>query len=189
LQHVVKLAYAGLDWPISITAAHRSVVARLDEASYASTVLLAEVFMSNILGQADLLRQGQLVLPGENAVIGYVDPRDVGQVGAALLRATGPPAGRVVVTGPQALTNIETAAIAGRAFAGSAATYVPVDAAPFTSSLTANGWPYFVAHAVAEMHQTIAARGPLSASDATCTWLQRDATPLEAFLARTVSRS
>lgn len=184
VQHVVKFAYAGLDWPIAITADHREVVERLAGSPFAVTLLLADVFASNVLGSADLLRDGRLVLPGPSAQIAYVDPADVGQVAAALLTSTSPPEGRVVVTGPELLGNERVADIAGRAFAGTPATYVPADAQPFAEALVGAGWPAFIAHAIAEMHDTIAARGPLPVTDATQAYLQRGATPLAAFLER-----
>lgn len=187
VDHVVKLAYAGIDWPIDITQAHRTIQARLLDAPYVSTLLLAEVFATNVLGQTDLLRQGQFVLPGATARIGYVDPADVGQVAAALLAAAAPPVGRIVVTGPDQLTNDQVAAVAGRTLTGAPARYVTVEAEPFIGSLTAAGWPPFTARAVAEMHLTIAARGPIPTSDATQTWVGRPATPLADFLARVAS--
>lgn len=185
VEHVVKLAYAGLDWPIAITAAHREIAGRLAAAPFEASLLLADVFATNLLGQADGLRGGTLTLPGPQARIAYVDPADVGQVAAALLTATTPPTGRVVVTGPEVLSNEQVAQIAGRAYTGTAAAYVPVEPAPFARSLVSAGWPAFIADAVAEMHTTIAARGPLPVSDATRVWLHRDATPLDAFFART----
>lgn len=185
--HVVKFAYAGLDWPIAITAAHRQIRDRLQGAPFAVTLLLADVFAANLLGQGDLLRGGQLVLPGPGAQIAYVDPTDVAQVAAALLIADQPPTGRVVVTGPELLSNQQAAALGGQAFTGSPATYVAVEAEPFAASLTAGGWPPAAAAAVAEMHTTIAEQGPLPVTDATRTYLHREATPLAAFLATALS--
>ena len=184
VEHVVKFAYAGLDWPIDLTAGHRRIRDRLDDAPYAVTLLLADVFATNLLGQADLLRDGTLVLPGPEARIAYVDPLDVGQVAAALLTSTDPGTGRVVVTGPELLSNELTADIAGRAYTGSPAAYVAAGAQPFAESLISGGWPPFVAHAVAEMHTTIAEQGPLPVSDTTPTLLGRPATSLSAFFTR-----
>ncbi len=184
VDHVVKLAYAGLDWPIAITAAHRRIRDRLARGSVPTTLLLADVYATNLLGQADLLRAGQLVLPGPDARIAYVDPADVGHVAAAVLTATAPPLGRVVVTGPALLTNTEVAAIAGQAYRGAPAEYVPAEPGPFTDSLVQSGWPAFVAGAVAEMHTTIAADGPLPVTDTVRTHLGREATSLSDFLGR-----
>lgn len=184
VDHVVKLAYAGLDWAISITAAHRSIRDRLARGSVGTTLLLADVYATNLLGQADLLRAGQLILPGPDARIAYVDPADVGHVAASVLTATTPPLGRVVVTGPELLGNTEVAAIAGRAYRGAPAEYVPAEPGPFTDSLVQAGWPAFVAGAVAEMHITIAADGPLPVTDTVRTQLGREATSLATFLGR-----
>lgn len=185
--HVVKFAYAGLDWPIAITAAHRQIRDRLQDAPFAVTLLLADVFAANLLGQSDLLRGGQLVLPGPDAQIAYVDPTDVAQVAAALLTADQPPNGRVVVTGPELLTNQQAAAQGGHAFTGSPAQYVPVEPQPFAASLIAGGWPAAAAEAVAEMHTTIAEQGPMPVTDTTRTYLNREATPLATFLATALS--
>ena len=173
-----------MDWAIAITAAHRRIRDRLARGSVATTLLLADVFATNLLGQADLLRSGQLVLPGPDARIAYVDPVDVGHVAASLLTSATPPLGRVVVTGPALLGNAEVADIAGRAFRGAPAEYVPVDPQPFTDSLVQAGWPAFAAGAVAEMHTTIAVDGPIPVSDTVRTHLGRDATSLSGFLGR-----
>ncbi len=184
VQHVVKFGYAGLDWPIAITTAHRQIRDRLAGMPFETTLLLADVFATNLLGQADLLRAGRLVLPGPQARIAYVDPADVGQVAAALLTSTTPTTGRMSVTGPEQLTNERTAEIAGRAYSGAPATYEAADPQPFAESLVAGGWPPFVAHAVAEMHHTISERGPLPLSDATRVHLDREPTPLTRFFTR-----
>jgi NAD(P)H dehydrogenase (quinone) len=186
--HIVKFAYAGIDWPIAITAAHREIRTRLDTGSTPYTLLLADVFAANLLAQADLLAAGQLVLPARNARIAYVDPTDVGEVAASILTAEQPTTGTVVVTGPQLLGNDDVAAIASRVL-GRDVTYIEVEASPWSASLQVAGWPGFIADAVAEMHTTIAEAGPLPVSDTTQRVLGRPGRTLEQFLSRSLQTS
>ncbi len=68
------------------------------------------------------------------------------------MSATNPPEGRVVVTGPQALTNEETAAAAGLALAGKPASYIAVEADPFIASLVDGGWPHLLGRGTSRIY-------------------------------------
>ena len=188
VSHIVKFAYAGIGWPIAITDGHRDIVARLEAGSIPYTLLLADVFASNLLAQADLLRTGHLVLPGGAARIAYVDPTDVGEVAASILTAEPLVGGTVTVSGPDLLSNDDVAAIAARVLDRDV-TYVEAAAGPWSKSLQGSGWPRFIADAVAEMHTTIAGSGPLPVSDATQTILGRRGRTLEQYLSRTLKAS
>lgn len=184
---IVKLAYAGVEWPIALTAAHREIETRLASSSAHVTLLHADVFAANLLGQATLVQGGQLVLPGAAARIAYVDPADVAAVAAHLLTVDEPVQGTVVVTGPDLLSNDQVATLFGQVV-GTDAVYVEATPEPWASSLVEAGWPAFAANAVAEMHTTIADKGPIPVSDATQRLLGRPARPLPDFLTRALSR-
>lgn len=183
VRRVVKFAYAGLDWPIALTSGHREIRDRLAGSSFDVTLLLSDIFATNLLGQADLIAGGQLVLPGRAARIAYTDPADVGAVAAHLVSTEEPVPATVVVTGPELLSNERAAEIAGTAY-GSTALYVEAPATTWAQSLADAGWPLWIANAVAEMHTTVADRGPLPVTDSTERYLGRPAHSLTDFFAR-----
>lgn len=182
VRRVVKFAY-GLDWPIALTAGHREVRDRLAGSSFEVTLLLSDIFATNLLGQADLIAGGQHILPGRAAKIAYTDPADVGAVAAHLLTTEAPVPGTVVVTGPELLGNDRVAEIAGAAY-GATALYVEAPPKVWAQSLADAGWPLWIASAVAEMHTTVADRGPLPVTDTTQRYLGRPAHSLTEFFAR-----
>ncbi len=184
VKRVVKLAYAGVEWPIALTEAHREIEARLAGSTFDVTLLHSDVFASNLLTQAEYLRGGQLVLPGPAAKIAYVDPADVAAVAAALLTRedTSTTPDVVTVTGPEQVTNADVAAIAGRVL-GRDVQAVDVPAGPWAAALVDAGVPAFIAEAVGEMHETIESHGPIAVSPATLEFAGRPPRSLEEFLA------
>ena len=183
VRRVVKLAYSGLDWPIELTAGHREIRDRLAVSPFDVTLLLSDIYASNLLAQADSIAAGQLVLPGAEARIAYTDPADVGEVAAQLLTVDKPFGGTVVVSGPELLSNQQAAAVVGAAF-NTDTVYIEAPADLWAQRLADAGWPRWISEAVAEMHTTVADNGPLPVGDATMRYLGRPARPLAEFLGR-----
>lgn len=182
VERVVKLAYAGVDWPIALTQAHREIEARLADSPFDATLLHSDVFASNLLTQADYIRGGQLMLPAPEAKIAYIDPADVAAVAAVLLTGadTSTTPDVVTVTGPEQVTNAEVAQIAGRVLNRNVDA-VAVPAGPWAAALVEAGVPAFIAEAVGEMHETIESQGPIAVTTAVEEYAGRPARRLEDF--------
>lgn len=88
-----------------------------------------------------------------------------------------------MVTGPELLGNDRVAEIAGSAY-GATALYVEAPPKVWAQSLADAGWPLWIASAVAEMHTTVADRGPLPVTDTTQRYLGHAAHSLTEFFAR-----
>lgn len=68
-------------------------------------ILRSGFLMSNVLGSLKAIREtGRFFLPGGDARVAAIDPRDVGACAAALLADPGRGAESYLVTGPEALT-------------------------------------------------------------------------------------
>lgn len=76
-------------------------------------VLKPDNFMQNELRGLELLSQGLIVNPTGDALIGFIDARDIGAAGAAALTAAQAPVGEQVLTGPERLTYAEFATRVG----------------------------------------------------------------------------
>jgi uncharacterized protein YbjT (DUF2867 family) len=125
---IVKIsAYAaGLDPPPGYGRLHAEIEARLRRARCDWTILRPYVFMQNLLEFAPIIaRRGLLPAPFGRARVSLVDTRDVADVACAALLDPGH-AGRVYeVTGPEALSFADAAALIGAA-TGRAVRYVAV---------------------------------------------------------------
>lgn len=85
---------------------HAEIEDRLWSSGTAAVALRPTAYTTNLLAfAATVAREGVLRAPVEGARVAFVDPRDVGSVGAALLMASSLPAERVLrLTGPAAVT-------------------------------------------------------------------------------------
>ncbi len=105
VEYIVKvsnLPVVGLDF--GLHGNHRAIERRLAASPIASTVLQPSFFASVLLRQVALLARGRLVLPTGQGRIAWIDPRDVAEVGAALLADSATPSNALRLTGPEALT-------------------------------------------------------------------------------------
>jgi uncharacterized protein YbjT (DUF2867 family) len=110
VEHIVKvsnLPIAGLD--TGLHGNHRAIERRLAESPVASTVVQPSFFVTVLLRQLELLRQGRIVFPTGEGKIAWIDPRDIAEVAAAVLVDADPPPGPLRLTGPEALTAAELA--------------------------------------------------------------------------------
>ena len=84
---------------------HRRVERWLDTSGMATTHLRAGNFMQNLISAhvADIRDRDELVLPAGDAVLSYVDARDVAAVAAACLLDRAPTRGAFDLTGPEAI--------------------------------------------------------------------------------------
>jgi uncharacterized protein YbjT (DUF2867 family) len=98
-------------------------------------VLASGFYMTNLLAAAEPVRaQGILPAPAGNGRVAMIDPRDVGEVGAAVLTGSGHEGRTYRLTGPVAVGYADIAATLGVA-------YVDVPPADAHEGLVAAGLP------------------------------------------------
>ena len=111
---VLKVSALGADpeSPLTIGRAHAAAEAGLVASGIPHTILRPGSFMQNFLASADSIRsQDQFVGSAGEGRTALVDARDIALVAAAILTGQGH-AGRVyTLTGPEALSNAEAAAV------------------------------------------------------------------------------
>ena len=112
--HVVKVsAFAASDHSKApIGRWHYQVEKELQESGLGWTMLRPHHFMQNLLAQAEYVRKdGAIYSPSGDGQIPYVDGRDVGAVAAVTLTTTGHAGKKYVLTGSEAMSYRQAAAI------------------------------------------------------------------------------
>jgi NAD(P)H dehydrogenase (quinone) len=120
---VVKIAVDGFQDPdcdVRFMRTHRQIAVHLDATGLPVTYLAANLFMENLLGAADTIRdQGTIFAPAGQGRIGFVAASDVARVAARIL--TDDDGGHAdqtyVPTGPEALSYADVAARVSVVFA------------------------------------------------------------------------
>ena len=152
---VVKLSSLLEARPIRVARGHAAVSAALPGLGFTHvSILQPDNFMDNELASVDTLRQGLLFANAGAARLSFVDARDIGAVAAAELTAATPAGGKLVITGPEALTFGEYAGRLGAALALEVQYVSPPDA-EFTQALLNAGLPDFYARDLTEMFASI----------------------------------
>lgn len=122
-------------------------------------VLRPSWFMQNFSGrhvQGEAIRaRGELVSATGTGRVGFIDARDIARVGASVLTANVAPNRDAILTGPQALSYEDVAAIIGRA-SGTHVTHVGVTAKRLAEIFESDGMPTDYATALAGMDAAIA---------------------------------
>lgn len=112
VKHVVKLSVMGAERQPGITLErlHRAVEKKVESSGMAWTFLRPSAFMTNMLNNAAAIKQQQKFFgPFGNGKLAYVDPRDVAAVAAKVLAGSGHEGKAYVLTGPEALTQVQVA--------------------------------------------------------------------------------
>lgn len=114
VRHVVKLSALGAsDHSKSpIGRAHYEPEAALLASGLSWTILRPHVFMQNLLDQAPTItREGRFYAASGDGKIPFIDTRDIAAVAAATLTQSGHEGKKYVLTGPEALSYYDVAAI------------------------------------------------------------------------------
>lgn len=114
VRHVVKLSALGAsDHSQSVIGLwHRNVERMLEESGLAWTVLRPHVFMQNLLGQSASIREeGRIYSAAGDGRVPFVDARDIAAVAAVVLTESGREGMRYVLTGPEAISYDDVAAV------------------------------------------------------------------------------
>jgi uncharacterized protein YbjT (DUF2867 family) len=97
--------------PVAFWDWHGRIDDHLRRSGVPATVLGAGFYASNLLGAADgVAFDDRLYAPAGNARVAVIDPRDVGDVGAAVLTTPGHDGATYALTGPEAVSHAEVAA-------------------------------------------------------------------------------
>ena len=116
VHHVVKMSVSGADRdsPLGLAELHGRSEERLRQTGMSWTMVRATSFMQNVLGWAEMVAGGTITTPAAAAPVAFVDARDVAAVAAAALLEPAAHTGAIYeLTGPDAITPREQAAIIG----------------------------------------------------------------------------
>lgn len=151
---LVKLSSWGAqEEQFSIARMHRAVERNIEASGIAWTFLRPNGFMQNFLRSADSIRVGGTIAePAGDARISHVDVRDIARVAALVLTTAGHDGKAYSLSGPEALSYAETAAILARAL-GKTVTYIPLSDQDAQSGMLAAGIPDFYVDAIIDLNR------------------------------------
>ena len=153
VRHVVKLSgiIPGLDSPFRFARMHAEVEAYLEASGLAFTHLRAGEFMESYFRQLrNIVSQGKLLLPMEDAKIATLDTDDIAAAAALVLTAAGHEGKTYHLTGPEALTMHEIAAKISAA-TGEPVSYFNVAPQGAKDAQLAAGRPPYLVEGIAEL--------------------------------------
>jgi uncharacterized protein YbjT (DUF2867 family) len=152
LKHVVKLSQfaANEHSPVRFLRYHAAVERVIVESGMPYTFLRPNLFMQGLLSFADSIKSiGQFFAAAADARVSVVDVRDIAEVGAAALTEAGHEGRTYNLTGPEALTHGEMAAILSHA-AGRPVRFVNVSPDAMRDALLGMGVPPWQADGLIE---------------------------------------
>jgi uncharacterized protein YbjT (DUF2867 family) len=168
VRHVVKYSAFGAspDAPGGFLKWHGDAEEALKASGLAYTMLRPNFFMQNLLGQAAAIaREGRISQPLGDARASFVDTRDVAAVAARVLAAGGHEGRSYDLTGPEALSYHDVAALLSAATDREIA-YVPVTPDEFRRGARAAGLPEWFVDALALLNDHLAAGRAAAVTDA-----------------------
>jgi uncharacterized protein YbjT (DUF2867 family) len=156
-RHVTYLSMHDIEAAPAETAQRRVELDLASRADLTHTILRPAWFMQNFsesfLGPVN----GTIVVPTGNGAEAFVDVEDIAAVATeTLLEPAAHHSAQYAITGPEALTVAQAAAILGEA-TGETIRHQNIDRAAWASGLTANGVPADYADVVRALTETIAA--------------------------------
>lgn len=148
-------ASAVTDAPSGLGALPPLVRARVPEVA----VLRPSWFMQNFVGShpvaVGIREHGRIITATGRGRVAFIDPDDIAAVAGRLLLAESIPDGELVLTGPQALSYDEAAAVVGEV-TGTAVHHTSITVEELTAAIEASGVPHDYARVLAEMDEEIA---------------------------------
>jgi uncharacterized protein YbjT (DUF2867 family) len=113
IERVVKVSVfrAGEDSPLQIARQHRAAELALERSGVGFTILRPPFFMQNLL---TMVRDGVLRTAAADGRIGMIDARDVAAAAVTALTSPGPNGRTYTITGPEAMSFDEVAAVLTR---------------------------------------------------------------------------
>jgi uncharacterized protein YbjT (DUF2867 family) len=150
VRRIVKLSsiVARRGAPVAFWDWHGRIESHLRQSAIPAVVLRSSFFMSNLLQAAEpVALTGRLYAPAAGAKIAMIDPRDVGAAAAAVLTTAGHEGRTYVLSGPEAITYGQVAAVLSAATARSVE-FVALSDEEATDALIQAGLPAFGAEQV-----------------------------------------
>jgi uncharacterized protein YbjT (DUF2867 family) len=142
VKHVVKLSVLGAqEEAITFARWHRPVEGQLEASGMAWTFLRPVNFMSNMLGNIGSIKgQGAFYEPTGDGKTSVIDPVDVGAVAVKALTEPGHEGKAYTLTGPEALSSAEQAAVLTKAL-GREVKFVDVPPEAAKQAMAGTGMP------------------------------------------------
>jgi len=184
--HVIKLSgiIPGLDSPFRFARMHAEIEEHLAASGMTYTMLRAGEFMQAYFRQVpNITARRELRLPMADQRIASIDIVDIAAVAVRVLTGTGHENQTYPITGPQALTMTEVAAILSEV-TGTAIRYVDVPPEAARQAQLDAGMPRYLADGLAELFAERRAGKESVVSPLTPTLLGRPATSFAEFAAR-----
>ena len=184
--HVIKLSgiIPGLDSPFRFARMHAEIEEHLVASGMTFTMLRAGEFMQAYFRQVpNITARRELRLPMAGQRIASIDIVDIAAVAVRILTGTGHENQTYPITGPQALTMTEVAAILSDVI-GTAISYVDVPPEAARQAQLDAGMPRYLADGLAELFAERRAGQESVVSPLTPTLLGRPATSFAEFAAR-----
>jgi uncharacterized protein YbjT (DUF2867 family) len=186
VERIVKLSgpAPAHDSPLFIERWHAQIEQYLWASGVPAAALRPSSFATNLLAFAQpVAEQGVLPAPTAGARVAFVDPRDVGAVGAAVLTHSSFPDRRTLrVTGPAALS-YEAVATAWSSVLGREVSFVPVTEEDARAAMAGAGLPEEMIEAYLVVYRMQRAGGLAEVSQTVPAWLGRPARSVGEFLA------
>jgi uncharacterized protein YbjT (DUF2867 family) len=165
---------------------HFAIEKALDAIGCVTVAIRPSPFMQNFLEQAPLIERGLLPGPDGEPRVSFVDARDIGRVAASALLSDEPCHRVLEVTGPEALTWFDVAAIMAKVL-GRTITHQPMSAESIRQTLLGMGRPQWLVEHMIEIGALL--RNPKAAevTDTVKRTTERPAITLDEFLTDQVS--
>ena len=154
VRHVVMSTGIGAapDAPVQIGRWHGENQKQLRSSGMAWTFVQPGFFMQNLLMYREAIRdKGEFYMPLGDGKVGWIDARDIAAVAAKALTEPGHENQVYPVTGPEALSGAELAAILTDV-SGHLVNYVPISLDQARQGMTAMGMPDLLADAMNELY-------------------------------------
>lgn len=184
VKHIVRLSAMGADFdpPITLGRVHRAVEALIEQSGIDYTFLRPNAFMQNYLTYfgASLRAAGVFHAPQGAGAVSLVDARDVAAAAVAALTDAGHAGRACDLTGREALTNEQVAAVLSRAL-GRPVRYVDQTEAEARAALRESGLSPWVVEVVLELYALSRAGGAARVTSGVRDLIGRDPISFEQF--------
>jgi uncharacterized protein YbjT (DUF2867 family) len=154
VKRIVKISSPGSDLgeqaPITFSRWNGAVETAINATTIAPTYLRPSMFMTAFLGSAGTIAQGQYYSTNEDYALTWVHPADIAAVAAAALLDDAHAHKAYSVTGPEALTGDEAAAVFTEVL-GRPVQHIRISDDAFKASLESFGLPQWTVDAYVEM--------------------------------------
>ncbi|WP_067709395.1 NAD(P)H-binding protein [Nocardia yamanashiensis] len=185
VRRIVKISVMGAraGGPLA-EGAHAEIEARLERSGLEWVILQPSGFMQNFLTGAGAFTSGDDLLGAYGTGrVSYIDCADIADCAAAILDDDSLTTRRFVLTGPEALTHAEIAALLSRAV-GRTISYIDRPAKEFADNLITQGLPVQFAADVAALFEGVANGSAAEITSTVRDLTTRPATTFAEFLAR-----